>query len=138
MSATSARLRESPIDRRTLLHRSLYGGGFLVADSLLGSAFTRSAVTAVSSSPIVETAAGKVRGLVADGVQSFKGIPYGASTAGANRFMAPQKPQPWAGVKEAVHYGPSCPQFARGQRPDLIKLIRTGGLDEIDPHRGED
>ena len=35
---------------------------------------------------------GQVRGLLKDGVQQFWCLPYGAPTAGANRFMPPQKP----------------------------------------------
>src|SRR5215831_6132360 len=40
----------------------------------------------------VQTTAGKVRGLVRYGVNQFYGVPYAASTAGANRFMPPAKP----------------------------------------------
>ncbi len=36
-----------------------------------------------------ETTHGKIRGVDNNGIKIFKGIPYGASTAGANRFMAP-------------------------------------------------
>ena len=61
-------------------------------------------------SPIVETASGKVQGLTSHGVHVFKGIPYGASTAGANRFMPPRKPEPWTGVREAVAYAGRSPQ----------------------------
>ncbi len=64
--------------------------------------------------PIVETVYGKVQGITEDGLHIFKGIHYGASTAGKNRFMPPQPPKPWAGVREATEYGPSCWQPPEG------------------------
>lgn len=59
---------------------------------------------------IAETAFGKVRGEEVEGIKIFKGVPYGASTAGQNRFMPPMDPAPWSGVRDALHYGPSTPQ----------------------------
>src|SRR5262249_8429283 len=53
---------------------------------------------------------GKLRGKNSDGVNVFLGIPYGASTTGANRFMPPKKPEPWTGVHDAFEYGPIAPQ----------------------------
>jgi para-nitrobenzyl esterase len=59
---------------------------------------------------VAETAFGKIRGVDNNGVKIFKGIPYGADTAGANRFMPPAEPADWSGVRDALAYGHSAPQ----------------------------
>jgi para-nitrobenzyl esterase len=66
-------------------------------------------IIASDTKSIVETTAGKVRGYTRNGIHIFKGIPYGASTAGKNRFMPPVKPDPWPGVRSSLHYGSVCP-----------------------------
>ncbi len=81
-----------------------------------------SATTVVTT--VGETTAGKVRGTVIEGVQAYKSVPYGASTAGANRFLPPKKPAPWAGVREATEYTSRAPQAGlRGPtRPELANF----------------
>ena len=73
------------------------------------------ASAAETESVVVDTAAGKVRGFVNRGVNTFKGIPYGASTAGKNRFMPPAKMPAWTGVRDVMAYGPSSPQASLPQ-----------------------
>jgi para-nitrobenzyl esterase len=60
--------------------------------------------------PVVETATGKIRGSVAGGIHAFKGIPYGASTAGANRFRPPQPVAAWSSVRDVLAYQSKAPQ----------------------------
>jgi para-nitrobenzyl esterase len=72
--------------------------------------WARRASAADGETVIVETATGKVRGLTQREVDTFKGIPYGASTAGKNRFMPPVKMPAWTGVRDALAFGPSSPQ----------------------------
>ncbi|KAL1896078.1 hypothetical protein Sste5346_004817 [Sporothrix stenoceras] len=49
-----------------------------------------------------------------DSIAVYKGIPYAASTAGENRWRAPQPRASWEGVRHADSYGPPCPQVPFG------------------------
>jgi para-nitrobenzyl esterase len=60
---------------------------------------------------LAETQYGKVKGYQLRGIFYFLGIPYGADTSGANRFLPPQKPKPWQDVYPAVWWGNSAPQI---------------------------
>jgi para-nitrobenzyl esterase len=59
---------------------------------------------------LADTQYGKVKGYMLRGINTFLGIPYGADTSGANRFMPPQKPVPWTNIFPAVWWGNSAPQ----------------------------
>ncbi len=82
----------------------------------------------------VETTSGKVRGIDVGGIKQFKGVPYGASTGGKNRFMAPQKPEPWTGVRECLGHGQISPQVPADPKRDYARLIQwdeqPGGMGE--------
>ena len=59
---------------------------------------------------------GEVTGVLADGVVSYKGIPFAAPPTGTLRWKSPQPVAPWTGARKADTFGPSCmqdPNFAR-------------------------
>jgi para-nitrobenzyl esterase len=84
----------------------------------------------------VETAFGKLRGVDNNGIKIFKGVPYGASTAGANRFMPPAEPADWSGVRDALAYGHSAPQGDPDALPPPPGALTISG--ENLPAEGED
>jgi para-nitrobenzyl esterase len=104
--------------RRTLLRASaLAAAAASTVDGVSGetaSKAERQAAVSTPTSAVVETVSGKVRGFLDRGIYTYKGIPYAASTEGKNRWLAPQKPTSWPGVREAMVYGPVCPSYYQG------------------------
>jgi para-nitrobenzyl esterase len=70
-------------------------------------------IVASDKKAIVETSAGKVRGYTRNGIYTFKGIPFGATTEGNARFMPPAKPERWAGLRSSLQYEHVAPQGPR-------------------------
>ncbi|HXZ82352.1 MAG TPA: carboxylesterase/lipase family protein [Acidimicrobiales bacterium] len=66
------------------------------------------------SKGVVTTRAGVVRGIEAEGVWSFRAIPYAAAPLGGLRFRPPQPAPEWAGVRDASVFGPVAPQPPSG------------------------
>jgi len=81
--------------------------GLLIAAMVLAGG---AAARAGGSVPVVNTAEGPVRGLYADGLAEFFGIPYAAAPVGALRWMPPQPHAPWGGVLQATQFAPVCAQ----------------------------
>ncbi len=82
---------------------------------------------------VAETIAGLVSGEENNGIYSFKGIPYGASTAGAMRFKPPHPVKAWEGVRDGRTFGPICPQtgpVATGQDPKTSSGYSMTGVIE--------
>jgi para-nitrobenzyl esterase len=110
------------IDRRAFLTVAGAAGIWPLLDSAVFAQAT--------SGPTVDTTLGKVRGRLHTGIHAFKGIPYGASTGGAKRFMAPAKAAPWTGVREAVRYGHQSPQNMRFTEVLAPQADPAEGFDE--------
>ena len=122
--------------RRSLLRCSGMAAASLALQSR-GIAWAQSALLA----PLATTTAGKVSGILVDGVNVFKGIPYGGDTA-KTRFKAPLPPAPWIDVKECTRFPAMAPQLtparaasgaaprvARDQSEDCLHLnVWTSGL----------
>lgn len=112
-------------NRRSVLHGVLAAGA---------SGAVAAPAIAKSSSPTARTGAGSVQGMIENGINVFKGIPYGADTRLA-RFQAPVPPKPWRGVKKTIAYGGASPQSGNepNQSEDCLYLnvwtpaLRDGG-----------
>ena len=106
------------MERRAFITSSaLAGAGVLLGDPWNG--LLAQDVRGAAQSGIAKTTSGPIRGSLVDKINSFYGIPYGATTAGEARFMAPRKPQPWTAVRDCVEYGPRSPQGPSGLIPEV-------------------
>ena len=90
---------------------------FLAVTGLAIPALTFPAILrgAEQNAPIAKCAQGQLRGFVDNGVQVFRGIPYGGSVSGPERrFHAPPPPENWTGVRDASQFGAPSMQRTPG------------------------
>ena len=98
-------------NRRTFFKgATTLGAGVLLPPPVIAAERVKDEVIASDAKTVVDTASGKLRGLWRSGIFVFKGIPYGESTGGANRFMPPVPVKPWTGIRNALRYGRGCIQ----------------------------
>lgn len=76
----------------------------------------------------VETASGRIRGLVNQGIGVFRGVPYGEPVGGAARFRAPVARARWAGRRDCFapgHVAPQVPSPVSNAYARLIQFDRA-------------
>jgi para-nitrobenzyl esterase len=73
-----------------------------------------------------QTQSGAVRGFSRNGVNVFRGIPYGGAPSGKHRFAPPVPRDRWLDTRSSLFYGPISPQC-----PSTAGSIGTGS-DEYD------
>lgn len=81
-------------------------------------------------STLVETEYGKLNGYVNGDAVVWKGVPYAKPPVGDLRWKAPQDPDPWGGVRDAISPAKKCTQLFTTK-----EWIRTG---VVDPDSSED
>jgi para-nitrobenzyl esterase len=114
------------VDRRRFLHSTSMAGMALFA----GPARLLAHASKPVPGAIIATSLGRVRGLLDNGVQTFKAVPYGASTAGARRFLPPVTATPWTGVRDTFAFGPRAPQLLARFVPEWQPLTGTEPMSE--------
>src|SRR5437870_13002227 len=67
--------------------------------------------------PVVKIDSGELQGVLADGVASFKGIPFAAPPVGELRWRPPQPVAKWTSVRQASDFGADCMQGRFGPPP---------------------
>ncbi|XP_028571479.1 neuroligin-3 isoform X8 [Lacerta agilis] len=90
-------------------------------------------------SPTVNTHYGKLRGVrvplpseILGPVDQYLGVPYAAPPIGEKRFMPPEPPPSWSGIRNATHFSPVCPQNIHTAVPEIMLPIWfTSNLDIV-------
>ena len=107
-------------DRRRLLIGGLAAGGWALMNPRV----------AFAAGPVAETQYGKIQGYDDGPIKVFKGVPYGASTGGANRWLPAKAPQAWTGVRDTTTPGDMCPQRFGAPMLEETALLQTGPMSE--------
>ncbi len=109
-------------NRRSFL--AALGAGYAIANKSWAQSRPGGASRSSELFFTADTQYGKIQGMASAGIKEFKGVPYGASTAGKNRYMPPKKPAAWTGVRECLAYGQISPQTISSPASDYGELIQ--------------
>lgn len=89
--------------------------------------------------PTVNTRFGKLRGArvplpseILGPVDQYLGVPYAAPPIGEKRFLPPEPPPSWSGIRNATHFPPVCPQNIHTAVPEvMLPVWFTANLDIV-------
>ncbi|KAF3816119.1 hypothetical protein GH733_014708 [Mirounga leonina] len=89
--------------------------------------------------PTVNTHFGKLRGArvplpseILGPVDQYLGVPYAAPPVGEKRFLPPEPPPSWSGIRNATHFPPVCPQNIHTAVPEvMLPVWFTANLDIV-------
>jgi para-nitrobenzyl esterase len=104
--------------------------GFRTRAAWMGLGLTltlASTAQATDASPTVRVQSGPIVGVTADGVSTFKGIPYARPPVGPLRWAPPVASSAWSAPREATAFGAACPQPRIG---DPLQGAGTGPIGE--------
>ena len=131
-----------PIGRRNLFRGLAFTAGGLAVGFSPGC---RSQIEKTQPvDPVVKTSYGRIRGYVNRDIFTFRGVRYGASTGGMNRFMPPRPPEPWTEIRDASGYGYRAPQTnpasqdAAAPESELTRILWASDGYRVAPPESED
>ncbi|KAK9393662.1 neuroligin-3 [Crotalus adamanteus] len=115
------------------------GWGAHLALWILGFASAVVRMESQAYSPTVNTHYGKLRGVrvplpseILGPVDQYLGVPYAAPPIGDKRFLPPEPPPSWSGIRNATHFPPVCPQNIHTAVPEIMLPIWfTSNLDIV-------
>ncbi len=79
--------------------------------------------------PVTRILSGQINGSLENEILTFRGIPFAAAPVGERRWQAPGPVETWTGIRDALHFGPACPQESH---PLIPPIMQVGGLQDED------
>jgi para-nitrobenzyl esterase len=80
--------------------------------------------------PVADTEYGEIRGSNDGPIKVFKGVPYGAPTGGARRFLPPLPPARWSGIRDTAEAGAMSPQRFGAPLAEETAMLQKGPMSE--------
>jgi para-nitrobenzyl esterase len=110
--------------------RAVVEGALATAAALCALPVGGASAQTPGGGPVATTRFGRIRGYEDGPIKVFKGVPYGADTGGANRWLPAKPPKPWPGVRHATEQGPMCPQMFGAPMAEETALLQRGPMTE--------